>query len=288
MSDTCIMRPFKRLHLIPALLISFLSSYTCAPSQRQDSPISALQIESSSPLPTSNETAQEGNKPTYWDVGKVDISDVDLKRKLISFTFDDAPARTLENILAVFAAFNEKNIDCMASATVFFNGNRFSQETPHLLYSALTLGFELGNHTHSHFDLTILDEPSLTAEIEQTDRLLEKADGQKHHLLRAPFGKINELVKTCAKAPIIDWTIDTLDWTNPSAEEIYKSVFNNRFSGAIVLMHDGYEGTVSALKRLLPDLKAVGYQVVSVSKMIKAHNCQLRNGGVYIRARKQN
>ena len=123
---------------------------------------------------------------------------------------------------------------------------------------------------------------------EKTDKLLEKADRQKHHLLRAPFGKINEVVKACVEAPIIDWTIDTLDWTNPSVDEIYNRVFTNRFSGAIVLMHDGYEGTVSALKRLLPDLKADGYQVVSVSKMIKAHNCQFQNGGVYIRARKQN
>ena len=282
------MRPFKRLHLIPALLISFLSSCTYTPSQTQNISIRALQIESSAPLPTSSETEKEESKFAYWDVEKVDISDVDLKRKLISFTFDDAPARTLENILAVFASFNEKNTDCKASATVFFNGNRFSHETPHLLYSALTLGFELGNHTQSHLDLTTLDKQSILAEIEKTDKLLEKADRQKHHLLRAPFGKINEVVKACVEAPIIDWTIDTLDWTNPSVDEIYNRVFTNRFSGAIVLMHDGYEGTVSALKRLLPDLKADGYQVVSVSKMIKAHNCQFQNGGVYIRARKQN
>lgn len=224
----------------------------------------------------------------YWKVEDVDTSEIDLNRKLISFTFDDSPSRTLENIFAVFAAFNEKNADCKASATVFFNGRLFNNETPHLLYTACALGFELGNHTYSHFDLTTLEEETLRLEIDKTDALLEKADGKTRHLLRAPFGRVNELVKEAAKTPLIDWTIDTLDWTGASEEEIYNRVFDGRFSGAIVLMHDGYESTVSALKRLLPDLKADGYQVVSVSKMIKAHGCKFRRGGVYIRARKQN
>ena len=275
------MPAFKQTHLIPTLLLCLLSPQTCTPKHDVTSMES---IESVSLSTTFDESKDEA----FWDVTNVDISEIDLQRKLISFSFDDAPSRTLENILAVFAAFNDKNEDCKASATVFFNGARFTRETTHLLYSALALDFELGNHTHSHYDLTTLEPSSLAEEIAKTDALLERADGRKHHLLRAPFGKVNEQVKSCAKAPIIDWTIDTLDWTNASEQEIYDSVFNNRFSGAIVLMHDGYEGTVAALKRLLPDLKADGYQVVSVSKIIKAHNCKFRNGGVYIRARKQN
>ena len=288
MKNTCSMYAFKQAHLIPALLLFLISSHTCAPEHIRENPKKEPIADNVILSPTFDESVQEKKDTEYWDVKNVDISEVDLQRKLISFSFDDAPSRTLENILAVFAAYNDKNEDCKASATVFFNGARFSKETSHLLYSALALGFELGNHTHSHYDLTTLDPYSLSREIEQTDVLLEKADGRKHHLLRAPFGKVNEQVKAHANAPIIDWTIDTLDWTNASAEDIYDSVFNNRFPGAIVLMHDGYEGTVSALKRLLPDLKADGYQVVSVSKMIKAHNCKFRNGGVYIRARKQN
>ena len=94
-------------------------------------------------------------------------------------------------------------------------------------------------------------------------------------------------MKALVETPIIDWTIDTLDWTNASEDEIYERVWNNRFSGGIVLMHDGYPHTVYALKRLLPDLKADGYQVLSVSAMAKAHDCVLKKGKVYIRARKQ-
>ncbi len=233
-----------------------------------------------------SETPATPFDPNLWDVADVDVSFVDVSRKLISFTFDDAPGKTLENILAVFAGFNEENPDCKATATVFCNGNRIDAASSHTLLAAKALGMELGNHSFSHPDLTSLTENGLQEEIDKTDHILEKADGKTRHLFRAPYGRINDQVKTVVETPILDWTIDTLDWTGVSADEIYDTVWNNRFSGAIVLMHDGYLETVDALKRLLPDLKADGYQVLSVSAMAKAHRCSLRKGSVYVRARK--
>lgn len=223
-----------------------------------------------------------------WNLSAIDVTDVSPTRKLIAFTFDDAPSRTLENIMAVYADYNEKYPNAPAFATVFYNGGLFDMQTERLLAAAHAMRFEFGNHTHSHYDLTTLNEEQLRDEIDQTDELLYKIDGKKRHLLRAPFGKTNELVKATAPTPMIDWTIDTLDWTGASEDAIYHAVFDNRFSGAIVLMHDGYEHTVDALKRLLPDLYEDGYQVVSVSQLAKMHNCTLKQGKVYIRARKQN
>ena len=251
------------------------------PSSEQDPQF----IEQANPPPTLNVPIEIDEE--VWDLSDVDVSHIHKDKKLISFTFDDAPARTLENIFAVFAAFNESHPDNLASATVFFNGGRFDKQTKHLLYTAYALGFELGNHTQSHLDLTTLTEQEIEAEISKTDALLSEIDHKPLHLLRAPFGKTDATVKAIVKTPIIDWTIDTLDWTGIDANGIYEHVFSNRQDGAIVLMHDGYEATVSALKRLLPDLANDGYQVVSVSALAKAHNCTLRKGRVYIRARKQ-
>ena len=226
--------------------------------------------------------------PDIWDVSSVDISAVDKTKKLISFTFDDAPLRTLENILAVFAAFNEQNPDCPASATVFFNGYLFDAHSTQTVHAAHALGFELGNHSQSHLDLTTLDEATLREELDKTDALLAKIDGKPKHLFRAPFGRANELVSQSVCTPVISWTIDTLDWTGLGEEDIYRSVWDGRFDGAIALMHDGYTNTVSALKRLLPDLKADGYQVVSVSQLAKAQGQTLRRGKTYGRIRKPN
>lgn len=221
-----------------------------------------------------------------WDVTDADVTNIDPSRKLIALTFDDAPSRTLESIFAVFAAYNEANPDCIASATVFFNGGLFDAQTEHHLHAARALGFELGNHTHSHANLTLLEKEEIEEEIRKTDELLKKADGKPYHLLRTPFGKTNELVRQAAFTPLIDWTIDTLDWTGVSADEIYEGVLSSCFSGAIVLMHDGYQNTVDALKRLLPALKENGYQAVTVSQLSKMHGCPLKRGSVYIRARK--
>ena len=225
--------------------------------------------------------------PNVWDVTNVDISSIDPDRKLIAFSFDDAPALNLENLLAVFTSYNEKNPDCIASATLFCNGNRIDETFSHTLRSALALGFELGNHTFSHPDLTKLSPLELANEIDETDGILSKLDGNPRHLFRAPYGKISEQVRVQVQTPILNWTIDTLDWKGRTAQEIYDSVWEQKYAGAIVLMHDGYANTVTAMKRLLPDLKEAGYQAVTISQMSKAHDCPLRVGSVYIRARKQ-
>lgn len=221
----------------------------------------------------------------YWDVTDVDISKLRPEKKHVAFTFDDSPNRTLEQIVGVFTAFNETNPDCVANATVFYNGIRIDSKSLPSVYTAYTVGFETGNHTFSHFNLCALSTEKLQEEIDKTNEILKKIDGKSYHLLRAPYGNVNEQVRNCANAPIIDWWIDTLDWTNNSADEICERVLNGIESGAIVLMHDGPQNTVTALKRLLPELKRLGYQVTSVSQLSKIHTCPLRTGGVYTRAR---
>ena len=225
--------------------------------------------------------------PNVWDVTNADISKLDPDRKLIAFTYDDAPASNLENLLAVYTAYNEANPDCIATATLFCNGNRIDETFSHTLRSALALGFELGNHTFSHPDLSKLSIENIAGEIDQTDSILSKLDGKPRHLFRAPYGKISDQVQKQVQTPILNWTIDTLDWKDKTAQEIYDSVWEQKYAGAIVLMHDGYENTVTAMKTLLPDLKEAGYQAVTISQMSKAHDCPLRVGSVYIRARKQ-
>ncbi len=285
----------KFIHLIPATLLFLLSACQTAKIGGNEKEIIELKREIMEEV-EKEDFSQEGlltpfpqiTEEGYWNTAEVDISEVDEKRKLIALTFDDTPARTLESILALFAAFNERNPNCKATATLFVNGGLLDEQNLHLLHAAHVMGFELGNHTQNHLDLTKLTKERLLTEINRTDELLSKVDGRKLHLLRAPFGRTNDLVKETSPTPLIDWSIDTLDWTGASEEDIFSRVWEGRFSGAISLMHDGYEGTVYALKRLLPALKEDGYQVVSVSKMIKAHGCRFQKGKTYIRARKQN
>ena len=261
-------------------------SFCCTACKMQNTPTQISQRHSLSHPSSSATQIAQPIQDTVWDVSDIPNNTICNNKKYISFTFDDAPASTLDAIVGTFLTYNQNHPDCPASATLFCNGIRFHKYGISNLQTAYLIGFEMGNHTHSHVDLTKLDENQLRNEIDRTDRLLQKIDSKARHLLRAPFGCMDERLRANAHSPIISWTIDTLDWTGISAQQIYQSVWNHRFNGAIVLMHDGYENTVEALKRLLPDLYADGYQVLSVSALSKANACPLKIGSVYIRARK--
>ena len=262
--------------------LALLFATACAPSAPENSLEPLPQNPAEIPLESIPAPVQE-----FWDTEDTDISFVDEKRNHIAFTFDDSPSKTLERIVGVFLDYNRENPDCPACCTVFSNCIYLNEHTLAPLQAAFAAGFELGNHSYSHKNLAQLEKEELLWELEENDRLLQGIDGKPLHLLRAPYGSVNAQVKELSKTPVIDWNIDTLDWTGKTEEEIYQTVFSEKSDGAIVLMHDGYEHTVEALKKLLPDLKEAGYQVVSVSQLSKIHRCPLRIGGLYTRARRK-
>lgn len=237
---------------------------------------------------TVKHTQSENVQPTsrVWENKDVDVTRVNPSFKRIAITFDDAPASSLERLISVFASFNEENSDCPAFATLFCNGFRIQGGALHTLTSAHAVGWELGNHGYTHRDFNQFSFAETQEELEKTDKLLAKIDGKTRHLFRPPFGNLNKDTQTCLQTPIVYWTIDTLDWTGKPTEEIESKVLNSVFDGAIVLMHDGYENTVQAVKALLPALKKRGYQCVTVSQMAKAQKQLLYNGNGYIRIRK--
>ena len=230
---------------------------------------------------------RDDTSETVWSTSDIDVSHVDINKKLIVFSFDDAPDVTLKPLMRTFASFNAQNPDCPASATFFSNGIRIDATTFSRLKEAYAAGFELGNHTNRHKDLTKLPPEKIREEISVVDEILCKIDGKRNHLLRVPYGNFNDKVKKQAETPLIDWSIDTEDWKGISAQQIYDVVWKEKYPGAIVLMHDGYPNTVEAVKRLLPALKDNGYQVVNVSQLSKALDCSLVAGSVYTHIRQK-
>lgn len=219
---------------------------------------------------------------SLWDTSQTDLSHIRSER-LIAFTFDDGPKAETEDLLDVFEDFNEDNPDWQAHATLFtLGGNIDGREST--LTRACDLGMELGNHSFSHPNLTTLSDDMLLDEINRTDQLLEEIDGKDRHLLRPPGGHYDDRVLSLVQAPCINWTgnLDTQDWTETSEENtIYNIVSSNLIDGGIVLMHQGYKRTVEAVRRLLPALKQLGFQVVSVSELAKAYGIDIYAGQAY-------
>lgn len=261
--------------------------FFCA-CKTEETPKTALMRENTTyySLPTLPKAKEENTAASeFWSVENEDVSLLNPTKKYLSFTFDDAPTINLPTLVEAFSDFNKNNPDCVASATVFYNGINLNEYTLPYIQSAYEAGLELGNHTYSHCDLRKLSKEELAVEIDLVDEFLQKIDGKPRHLLRAPYGAVSDDFRAIAQTPILDWSVDTLDWTHNSADEICEKVLNGLQSGAIVLFHDGSYHTVEAVQRLLPLLKEKGYQVVSVSKLSKIHTCPLRIGGLYTRAR---
>jgi peptidoglycan/xylan/chitin deacetylase (PgdA/CDA1 family) len=67
------------------------------------------------------------------------------------------------------------------------------------------------------------------------------------------------------------WTIDTSDYRQPGVSTIVNSVLSAARPGAIVLMHDAggvRTETVAALPRIISRLRARGYKLVTVPRLL--------------------
>lgn len=221
---------------------------------------------------------------SYFDVSNVDVSHINENARLIAFTFDDGPAENTSALLSVFDEFNEKNPDYVAHATLFTLGSKITEENSAILTRAVNMNFELGNHTFTHTNLNTLSDEKVKEELSKTDLKLKVFDGKDVHLVRPAGGHADSRVLSLYKTTFVNWTasLDTKDYSDSTTEnDVVNLVTANLLDGGIVLMHQGYDKTVAAVKRLLPELKASGYQVVSVSELIKYYNVKAEIGKLY-------
>lgn len=77
-------------------------------------------------------------------------------------------------------------------------------------------------------------------------------------------------------------TPDSIDWKEPSAEQITARVVGGAKSGSILLFHNDLENTTEALPGLLKQLKDKGFEFVSVSELIYHDNYSIDAAGKQI------
>lgn len=77
-------------------------------------------------------------------------------------------------------------------------------------------------------------------------------------------------------------TPDSLDWKDPTPEEITKKVVGNVKSGSIVLFHNDLQNTTEALPQVLEQLKQRGYEFIPVSELIYTDNYTIDTNGMQV------
>jgi len=213
----------------------------------------------------------EAYKNVGWYLSPADfpISDIPM----VALTFDDGPSAQTARILDCLAAHNAK-------ATFFVVGNCVTAR-PDVVKRAYEMGMEIGNHTMTHPNLKKLSAAGIKSELSRATNAIVSATGAAPTLLRPPYGSYNSTVSSVAGMPLILWSIDTLDWKTRNADNTVNVVLNEIKDGSIVLMHDLYSQTADAAVRLIPELIARGYRLVTVSELAQYKGTLLQNGKAY-------
>ncbi|MDO5782509.1 MAG: polysaccharide deacetylase family protein [Eubacteriales bacterium] len=210
----------------------------------------------------------KGVKDYYFNEdGSYDPSQV---RPMLALTFDDGPGEYTNELLD---CLEENN----AHATFFMLGKNVSAY-PDAPKRMLELGCEIGSHSWDHTQLTTIDLDSVAKQFSDTDNALIQACGQAATVARAPYGDGNSDIYNTVNKPFFMWSLDTEDWKLMDADADYSAVMNGDLTdGTIILMHDIHQPSVQAALRLIPDLIAQGYKLVTVSEMAEAKNVTLQN-----------
>lgn len=211
------------------------------------------------------------DKDCYFDEdGKYDET---KKRPMIALTFDDGPGEYTEELLNCLVENNAK-------ATFFMLGQNV-EAYPEIAKKLSDAGMELGNHSYSHPDLVSVGADAAAQQVSNTDAALKAATGFEATVMRPPGGSFNDSIKAVIDHPLIIWSIDTRDWATKSEDQTYQVVMDNAQDGSVVLMHDIHEWSVKAAIRMIPDLIAKGFKLVTVSELAEAKGKTLENGSAY-------
>lgn len=204
---------------------------------------------------------------------------IDPSKPMVALTFDDGPSQYTPGILDTLEKYESR-------ATFFEVGNRVNQY-PDTVMRISRMGCEIGNHSYDHALLGNASAAKIHSEISSTDAKIKAITGKKTTLLRPPYGSIGSSLRRNAGLPMILWSIDTLDWKYRNADTVYRSVINHVKDGDIILMHDLYSSTCTAVQKIVPELRKRGYQLVTVSELAQYKKVTLSAGKSYSQMRRQ-
>ena len=140
-------------------------------------------------------------------------------------------------------------------------------------------GHEVASHGHSVFDLTKVSDAAVRADLESADTVISAVTGKSTRPLwsasaGARDARVNRIAATLGYRPIY-LTVDSLDWTqDATADSVYNRVMERTVNGAIVVLHfdspTTVRSTAAALPRLIDDLRAKGFTLMTVTDLLTA------------------
>jgi peptidoglycan/xylan/chitin deacetylase (PgdA/CDA1 family) len=174
-------------------------------------------------------------------------------------TIDDGPADDTPAVLDLFDAHG-------VHATFFVKGT-LAAARPDVIREIVKRGHSVANHsqTHPSGSFWCLLPGRIAYEIEECNRVLEAATGNPQRWFRAPVGMKNPFVHPVLKRRgmrLIGWTARGFDGVISDPNDILRRIVRRLQPGTIIVLHQGREGSVRVLERVIVELKARGYTFV--------------------------
>ena len=192
--------------------------------------------------------------------------------KLIALTFDDGP--DANDTPRLLDGLKERDV----SVTFFVQGQSLEWGSSYVS-RAYAEGHEIGSHSWNHPNLPDLSTSAALEQFTKTAKQLDKICGAgTEYLIRPPYGNTTSEFREKIDAPLIHWSVDTLDWELLNEYAVRDAILQDAYDGAIVLLHDIHKTSVDGALMAIDVLKARGYELVTVSELFRRRGIELEDG----------
>src|SRR5690625_2345746 len=166
-----------------------------------------------------------------------------------------------------------KTLDKHEVKATFFIEGKWAKENADLVRMIHEKGHLIGNHAYNHPDMAKISQTEKTRQIDQTNHILEAIIGYRPKWFAPPSGSYNDSVIQTAhdlQMETILWTVDTIDWKNPSVSVMINRVMGNIHPGATILMHPT-EAVAQGLENLIDDIKHEKYKLGTIEDLLRTN-----------------
>ncbi|MEK6278143.1 MAG: bifunctional polysaccharide deacetylase/glycosyltransferase family 2 protein [Actinomycetota bacterium] len=191
----------------------------------------------------------------------------------LALTFDDGPdSKWTPRIAATLRRLG-------VPGTFFVVGDRVVRY-PSIVDDLADRGFEIGNHTFNHANLSEIAAWQRNLQISLTESAVAGAADLRPRLVRPPYSAVPEAVDAdderayaaiARRGYLIALSnFDGEDWRRPGVEQIVQNATPPGRQGGVILLHDGggdRSQTIVALNRLVPELERRGFRFVTLSEL---------------------
>ena len=196
--------------------------------------------------------------------------------KMVAITCDDGPGYgPTQNTLTNFRQAG-------ARATYFTVGKVVAGNED-IVMREFDQNHIIASHSYNHWSGYTMAPETMLKEVADHNALLYDITGEAVTLFRAPGGTYPPWIEADIHLPIIQWSVDTYDYTGKMPKKIFYSVRNNVTDGDVILCHDSGAQLHKAIPLIAEHLKKNGYLMVTVEELARANGVIMEPNVVYYR-----